>query len=292
MTVFRAYSGYACYGAANPSDNRDSCTNGHKRLGIPIFYLGQARDAEYQWINNPVSDRIDTQAKIETAINMNPNSTLVLGDEVNASMSAEDYADLYLYWYSWIKKRSPVTRLSTCGFGSNPDLFQPPGKGYAERFIDKVNQTVDPDEFRFNSLFPGQFVDFQSYIDTFEQYLDDCDAFARGHGYSNNYCVGSFYPGTSTTPAQLRRVMLLIQDRGTVKEAVYWGFDAFTTDVTGPLATWITGQDGVSVPVLNDYGIIYAQTIRDIEESPKQMSVERAGRAARPDDWRHPESEG
>src|SRR5262245_5346805 len=254
MTIFRAYSGFACYAAANPADNRDACTNGHQRLGIPIFYLGRARDAPYQWINGPPFDATATEEKMETAVRMNPNSTLVLGDEVNriGGPTAAEYADIYIKWYSWLKERSRATRLSTCGFAANPSPFP-----FAEEFIVKVRQTIDVDEFRFNSLFnaSGDLGDFDSY-------LGEARSFANGHGYLNKYCIGSFYSGPGLTACQLRSAMLLIQKRGTVKEAVYWGFEKFTGDVDNPLADYDNNQ----VPRLNDLGRSFAQTIREIGE--------------------------
>jgi hypothetical protein len=255
MTMFRAYSGFPCHGAANPSDDRSDSTNGQSRLGIPILYLGQARDAEYQWINNPLSDVATTQDKMETAVRMNPNSTLILGDEANGSMTSDEYAEIYMHWYSWLSSRSPVTRLSTCGFAATPDPFP-----FAESFIEKVREVYYVDEFRFNGAFAG---DLAGYV----AYLDKCDRFAKLHGYTNRYAIGSFFPGdAAVTPNLLRRAMLEIQRRGTVKEAVYWGFDKFTDDVKMPLATYDDIQ-GVYVPRLSDYGVAFAQVIREIRAS-------------------------
>lgn len=189
---------------------------------------------------------------MEHAVQMNPNSTLILGDEVNASMTASDYAKAYIVCYEWLKDRSPLTRLSTAGFEDNHDPF-----GFAEDFIKIVRGSVTVDEFRFNASFASN-----GALTNFKSYLGDAQAFAKGHGYLYNYIIGSFYAGPGLTGAQLRDVMVAIRDEGTVKEAVYYGFEQFNAQTDNWLATF----DGIQVPELTDLGKVFARTIREFAD--------------------------
>ncbi len=252
MTMFRAFSGFACHGETVASNNREACTNGHSRLGIPILYFGQARGAEYQWIHFNENDLPGTEMELERAVQMNPESTLILGDEVNARMGAKDYAAAYVHWFNWLKERSPVTRLSTCGFEANHNPFV-----FAEEFIIEARKTVYVDEFRFNAAFA-----VSGDLGAFDSYLGQAQTFANSHGYRNKYCIGSFFSDPGLSADQLRKAMQLIHRQGTIKEAVYWSFESHTTAVHNPLAEY----DGNQVPRLNLLGRTFAQTVRDIAE--------------------------
>jgi hypothetical protein len=268
VTVFRAYTANPCHGSVDPADDRIVCSNGQTRLGIPILPFEPARDLEYQWIHFNQLDDDGIASEIERCIEMNPKTTLILGDEVNApatlhqpplsrhqqlvshrQMSAEEYARAYVRWFRFIKHRSPITRLSTCGFAANADPF-----GFAGDFITTARESCDVDEFRFNAAVDDGF-------SAFREYLEAAKSFTEGHGY-RNYCIGSFYADAGMTKAKLRGAMLTINSLGYVKEAVYWGFEHFTTDVLNPLG-YYDGQ----VPHLNELGRMFVETAIDLGEA-------------------------